>query len=121
MKWSISATLRLCKICLFGTGGLGKYNNVMEKKFKAYLFENGTWDDININNLAENVIIPFIVEYKETPIPHDCLFVFKKDMCLYVIPMQIGKADPRRFVSIIKEALDKEDKEIEEIEYSESI
>lgn len=77
----------------------------MGKKYKAYLFDNGIWGDINVYNLAENVIVPFKVEYIETPIAHDCLFVFRERGFIYVIPMHIGEADPSCFVKEISDAL----------------
>ena len=89
----------------------------MEKKFKAYLYiENGSWGNINTNNLADKDIRALKVEYKETPIAHDCLFVFRERGFIYVIPMHIGGARPSSFVEEISDAL-----YYDEIEYSESI
>ena len=88
----------------------------MEKIFKAYLYiENGLWEDINTDNIAENDIKAFKVVYKETPIPHNCLFVFRKYGILYVIPMHLEETDPDCFIPIIKKAFENE--ESKEIEY----
>lgn len=103
-RCGISAPRFFCMIA-YGVLVAEKHNNAMEKKFIAYKYiENGPWDGININNLEENDIRAISVGYKETPIPHNYLFVFREKGFIYVIPMHIG-ADPSCFVEEISDAL----------------